>query len=314
MWEQGYCVDAISGSETNERESIDINAWNKIGPSDVMKDVYGSNQIRSFWNELFADCNNNDKICVKPLPKQTFLRLMGDSGTQEHADYYYFKKDTKIFSGNDGRSAINSLKKYKLQNNLKVQNINEIDATVMKNLIKIDNINDIIDNNNLNNKILKCHICENIYLQSSLDNKRLERLKKGGFGVSGYEIDQNNINESTWHCPSCMIECFGIYTTWISLSNLNLLKNKDSILSLCPKSHLLSLWDIPQSSNKQLCSDFKWTMPWVIANNVNVGDIILFNVKTIHASTFNLTKPKVYRVSCDTRIILADNNDNSNND
>lgn len=308
-------MDAISGSETNNRQNIDINAWNEIGPSNAMKDVYASDQIRLFWKKLFSDYHNDNEACVQPLTKQTFLRLMGDSGTQEHADYYYFKKHTKIFNGNDGRSAINLLKKYKLKNNLKVQNIDDIDENIMKNLIKIENIDDVSDKNgNLNNNILKCHICDNIYLESSLENKRLQRLKEGGFGVSGYEIDQNNIDESTWHCPSCMIECFGIYTTWISLSNLNLLKSKDSILALCPKSHLLSLWDIPQSNNKQLCSDFEWTMPWVIANNVNIGDIILFNIKTIHASTLNLTRPKIYRVSCDTRIILKDNNnDNTNN-
>eukprot|EP01084_Bolivina_argentea_P230710 389192_1 len=87
-WCEGYCIDGITGSETNERDNIDITAWQNIGPSNICQTVYNGIHIHSFWKSLFGD-----KV-TKPLLKQTFLRLMGSSGTVEHADYYYFKRDT----------------------------------------------------------------------------------------------------------------------------------------------------------------------------------------------------------------------------
>eukprot|EP01084_Bolivina_argentea_P230709 389189_1 len=87
-WAEGYCIDGITGSETNSRDNINIKAWENIGPSDICQTVYNGIHIHSFWKSLFGD-----KV-TKPLLKQTFLRLMGSSGTVEHADYYYFKRDT----------------------------------------------------------------------------------------------------------------------------------------------------------------------------------------------------------------------------
>ena len=261
-----------------------------------MKDVYCGDSLKTFWQNLFYENNINS------LVKQTFLRLMGDSGTQEHADYYYFKKDTHIFSGKDGRSAINALKQYRIKNRLPLEQLDESIARNLRcgNNNSSNNSNSNRNNRNKNEETLFCHICEKDYLKSSLDNKRLNRLRRGGFGVSG-----------EWHCPKCAIECFGIYTTWVSLSNLSV--PKDSILALCPYSHNLKEWDIPKPKDRQLCGDFNWRMPWVIPESCNPGDIIIFNIKTIHASSLNVTNPKIYRVSCDTRILLTHGNNNNNN-
>ena len=307
-WCKGYCFDANTGCETNERTNIDQHKWELIASSKVMKAVYSGAAITQFWHNLFVshqdDVNNGNNICeIAPLAKQTFIRLMGNDGTPEHADYYYFKRNTDIFSGSDGQTAVKAAKNYRICNNLPCIDIEQHDATVMKNLVRIETDN---KTNHMGAKALNCHICGNTYLQSTLQQKRLNRLKRGGFGVDGYDVDKNDKIQSTWHCPSCMIQPFGIYTTWISLSELNLLKNKDSILAICPTSHLLNEWDIPQSGDSQLCNDFNWKMKWHIPTNVGFGDVIIFNIKTIHASSPNKTLPKRYRISCDTRICLKD--------
>ena len=76
-YSDGYCVDGITGSETNERDNIDIDAWERIGPGKICRDVYNGKYIKDLWRNLFGNIN--------PLVKQTFLRLMGDDGTIEHA-------------------------------------------------------------------------------------------------------------------------------------------------------------------------------------------------------------------------------------
>ena len=80
--------------------------WEKIAPSSICKAVYNGNEIQNFWKNLFGEKS------TKPLIKQTFLRLMGSSGTIEHADYYYFKRDTHIFTGEDGLNAQKASAQY----------------------------------------------------------------------------------------------------------------------------------------------------------------------------------------------------------
>ncbi|ETO26500.1 hypothetical protein RFI_10638 [Reticulomyxa filosa] len=112
QWSSGYCIDGITGSETNERDGIDVEKWEEIGPSRTCKAVYNGADLRSFWEHLFGHA------CTRPLVKQTFLRLMGESGTMEHADYYYFKRDTHIFSGNDGQMAMKASQEYLTQHRM----------------------------------------------------------------------------------------------------------------------------------------------------------------------------------------------------
>ena len=99
----------MTGCEVNGREDIDINAWNEIGPSDVLQSIYNGKEIKSFWSNLFQPQSLN------PLIQQTFIRLIGNSGTIQHSDYYYFKKDTEIFNNKDGINAQKASQKYILQ-------------------------------------------------------------------------------------------------------------------------------------------------------------------------------------------------------
>eukprot|EP00483_Globobulimina_turgida_P011959 UN11981 len=107
--------------------------------------------------------------------------------------------------------------------------------------------------------------------------------------------------EGPWHCPLCAAAPLAIYTTWISLSQLK--APRDSILAMVPYSHLLQEWDSPQS-NSQVPGDFNWKMKWVIPKTAGYGDIVIFNIKTVHASSINKSSPRSFRCSFDTRLQL----------
>merc|ERR1711933_154430 len=115
-----------------------------------------------------------------------------------------------------------------------------------------------------------------VYRESELDDERRERLKKAKNKKSDFGM------EGGWHCPICAISPLSIYTTWISLSELK--APKDSILAVVPRSHQLIGWDMPKLDSK-LPSDFNWKLPWLIPKQVGYGDIIIFNIKTVHASS-----------------------------
>ncbi len=140
---------------------------------------------------------------------------------------------------------------------------------------------------------LCCGMCGLLCLFDDLDNERKERLqksygRKNDFGMKG-----------SWYCPKCSASPLGVYTTWMCLSELT--APQMSILAVCPKSHLLKKWDLPQT-NKQLPGDFNWKMPWEIPKSISYGDVIIFNIKTVHASSANNSSPKAFRVSLDTRM------------
>ena len=104
----GWVVDAESGGLVGGRESDDaIKGWHAIGNSRELKDVYNGASIRAFYQRLFE---NDEDYTSRPhlasqgalpyttLPSCTWLRAKGPGEvTAEHADYYYFAKNTSIF-------------------------------------------------------------------------------------------------------------------------------------------------------------------------------------------------------------------------
>merc|ERR1712228_820529 len=83
----------------------------------------------------------------------------------------------------------------------------------------------------------------------------------------------------------------------------------DSILAVVPGSHQLTGWDLPKPDS-QLPSDFNWKMEWVIPKTVGYGDVIIFNIKTVHASSLNKSSPRSFRCSFDTRLQLVPTKEN----
>ncbi len=140
----------------------------------------------------------------------------------------------------------------------------------------------------------KCSICERRFYDSQVGKERIKLLETQDFGVLG-----------GWHCPACAIHPLAVYTTWIPLSNLK--TPKDSILAVAPGTHKLKGWDMPQRK-AQVPGDFNWKLPWLIPQEIRPGDIIIFNIKTVHAASFNSSSPRCFRVSFDTRLQLGRSN------
>jgi len=114
------------------------------------------------WSNIFGKNN----LCA--LVKQSFLRLMGMSGTIEHADYYYFKRDTHIFDGEDGLNAMKAAIQYYSEHNLYDNNIFEYKKEFKEN----DNNDYHDDYDNKNNEQYECGICNKIYNYNDLDDNR----------------------------------------------------------------------------------------------------------------------------------------------
>ncbi len=140
----------------------------------------------------------------------------------------------------------------------------------------------------------RCCICECQFYDSQVGKEKTKLLETQQFGVLG-----------EWHCPLCAIRPLAVYTTWIPLSNLK--PPKDSILAVAPGTHKLTGWDMPQRK-AQVPGDFHWKLPWVIPQEIGPGDIIIFNIKTVHAASFNSSSPRCFRVSFDTRLRLGPSN------
>eukprot|EP01083_Nonionella_stella_P077415 211405_1 len=211
-WSEGYCLDAVTGCETNERANIDAGAWEEICSSAECQAVYNGPHLQSFWKSLFGAEG------TKPLVKQTFLRLMGSSGTVQHADYYYFKRDTDIFSGKDGIRAQESAKEYLTSQNMwqtELYEVNEYDDTKR---MKCD------DEEKLKETDLVCNICSEIYDVTQLDEERKNAWNRASNKDNDFGM------EGAWHCPKCAASPLSIYTTWISLSQLR--APHDSILAM----------------------------------------------------------------------------------
>lgn len=101
-----------------------------------------------------------------------------------------------------------------------------------------------------------------------------------------------------WHCHGCINLPSACFTVWIPLTEIG---EGDSRLAIIPGSHKLSGYErnrgeLPGDYTPAMESSSQWEVP----ANMQQGDIIIFDWKTIHAATSNNSGK--YRLSIDTRI------------
>lgn len=106
-------------------------------------------------------------------------------------------------------------------------------------------------------------------------------------------------DDGEWHCADCARQPNPVYTCWISLGDYH---SGNSSLCVMPKSQALTEFHDPVK-NGLLPSDYqrlvkeKWG--WQ-RGDFSMGDIIIFNVKTVHGASKNLQNN--FRFSIDTRV------------
>jgi ectoine hydroxylase-related dioxygenase (phytanoyl-CoA dioxygenase family) len=129
-------------------------------------------------------------------------------------------------------------------------------------------------------KTVICDLCDRNFHFDCL-NPTLKELPSGEF-----------------HCFDCANAAFPYWTCWIAMGDVNL---ADGRLCLIPGTHKLNGYH--NTKNELLPSEFTKAIEnkavWRAAD-LKAGDLILFNIKTVHAASKNLTHQ--YRVSCDTRV------------
>jgi hypothetical protein len=102
-----------------------------------------------------------------------------------------------------------------------------------------------------------------------------------------------------WHCHDCASQFTPFYTCWISLGEY---LDDNSTLAMMPKTQGLQEFDKPLKTNL-LPEDYndlvkqKWG--W-LRTNFGLGDIVIFNWKTVHGASKNTMEQ--FRFSFDTRV------------
>ncbi|MES1913182.1 MAG: hypothetical protein MHM6MM_005397 [Cercozoa sp. M6MM] len=286
----GYTVDARTGGIGGERDP-DFESWAKVGNTADVVAIYDGDVIHTLLDNLFGSNKDGqqeqDQACWETFPEHTWLRLKENGGaTIEHADYYYFKRDTAVFeeggttlrdSGDSvghqaGRPAVRRL-----------VNVQRKKSDVSSHCIKCADTQPT--------ELLHCGLCGLRVHDTCLPEELQQARQGGGFGQEG-----------AWHCTRCANGPLGVFTMWTCLTDLE--SHKRSMLAVCPRSHTLQGVDqVPPGTQVQRSYwQRRKELPWVIPETLSPGDVIVFNIKTVHAASFNTSKQ--FRCSFDTRFQL----------
>jgi hypothetical protein len=297
--EGGWTVDAQTGGFVFNREAESaISGWKKLGNSKAVTSVYQGQDLEQLYAALFgrkrsvlqakiqSENTSFDEASVdqidgyKMLPEVTWMRAKGKGEvTAEHVDYYYFKNNTSVFKNN-----VHPIVEWKNR---------QAKAPKICVLCKVNESKQKDDD-----ELLMCTLCNRSFHLSCLHLKKSQIV-----GVSGLYGEEKD--EGEWHCKECASQPMDVFTCWISLGDYT---SSNSSLCVLPKSHrLLNNFFAPLKGNllpgdypglQKNAALFHWQRA-----AVGLGDIILFNVKTVHGASKNTSDS--FRLSMDTRVAAS---------
>jgi hypothetical protein len=290
---EGLVVDAETGgsesfNNTKLKDST-TKEWSNIGKSAVMKNVYYGDSLKLLYQRLFENdasyttrqSQRKNALPYTALTDCTWLRAKGSGETTpEHVDYFYFANNTKIFSTSYIEKKMNSMMIGSDDEEDEEEDSSESEAEEGSHTCKLCH-----DSKHAATTVI-CDICDHGYHLSCLKPQLFEVPK-----------------EDCWNCYECRNQSFNYWTCWIPLGDLTA---NDGRLALIPESHnTYGGYTAPRKLEEELIpSEYtkqeERTAKWVIPTNIGRGDIILFNIKTIHAASQH-TGDK-FRLSIDTRI------------
>lgn len=203
---KGFVVDAESGGVVGDREpECTFADWKKIGNSNELISCYAGSDLERFCDLLFGS-NSKNKKCFDLLPSCTWMRMKGSGETTvEHADLFYFKENTNIFSTHwptkyFPKASFDHSTCHICQQSDKVG-------------IKIF-----------------CDLCKRGFHGSCLKPK-----------VTQSQLKQTH----EWFCSHCIEQPFNFYTCWINLGNCSTINEGGSSLCLVPGSHKIPGFNKP---------------------------------------------------------------------
>ncbi len=93
----GWTIDATTGGIVDKREAdSEISEWKRIGTSTAVTNIYNGSALKKFYQNIFQEDSDST---IHAFPECTWIRAKGAGElTNEHADYYYFRSKTDMFS------------------------------------------------------------------------------------------------------------------------------------------------------------------------------------------------------------------------
>lgn len=283
----GWTVDAESGGLVGGREADDsVAGWREVGTSRELTDVYNGAALHSFYQQLFEqDRSYSSRAHLKAagvpsfttLPSCTWLRAKGAGEvTAEHADYYYFRKNTDIFSRYYTPAQHCTLQQEEAKR--------ARDAALAQQSKEQRQTCQVCHDPRDAASTLLCDLCDCGYHMACLTPALTTMLPE----------------EEEFHCPSCCNNPLDYWTCWVALGDI---RGRDGRLALVAGSHRLGGYESSARAEllpAEYTSAFEAASVWQTPADIRMGDIILFNVKTVHAATRN--GGDRFRLSLDTRV------------
>ncbi len=269
---QGWCVDAESGGVVGDRDP-DVAMWREVGNSRALVDVYDGADLKQFVRSLFGKR-------ARTLPGCTWLRAKGRGElTAEHVDYFYFYKNTSIMGG---ASALYESSGTSVACRLYHRCDAGPKGTECEDCGRYQPCEGCGKANNPESMLI-CDICG------------------AGFHLGCHTPPLKAIPDSEeWHCRQCADSPVPVYTCWVPLGDLG---QEQGLLAIKEGTHTLAGYKKPVI-NGLLPREYRKNAAraaWSIPDRVAAGDIILFNLKTVHAASQNVSTE--FRLSLDTRVV-----------
>lgn len=284
----GWTVDAPSGQVMERNQSSTHEAhWQRIANSRTLRDVYQAKALHSLFQQLLSTSSvaaSSSGVGVPPsfvsLGECTWLRAKAPGGvTAEHVDYFYFYQHKHIFQQwySPCRWPTQQQAHSLLDQFMRGRGLSRAQRRACQ-VCREDAP-----------PVLVCTLCACGYhaqcVRPSLSPRRVPR--------AGQE----------WHCPTCSNHAMDFFTCWIPVGRLG---PRDGRLAVVPSSHLLTGYECPSQGQllpRAFSTPAQQRVVWHAPARMDMGDIIVFNIKTVHAATQH--HERTFRLSIDTRITRA---------
>jgi len=273
---QAHQGDVISGTEfyvSEDQAEKERKLWKTVCNGPPIEGLLKGPEVTEILEKFAEKHSEQSAVQFRSLnfhPFYTWLRIKGKKEmTIEHSDYFHFQRQTVLFTS-PSEVADDQLEFLppELKDNPEARFTDESTCERCKSTER-------------SQQMILCDECDKGYHIDCL-NPPLEEMPK-----------------DDWHCSECNPRPL-LGTVWIPLEDITVDHGTFCVL---PKSHLYPLYSKPYKDFQVPNSYWKNAkgQPWHVGA-FEAGDMVLFDLKTVHATTKNLQEK--YRLSVDTRWCL----------
>lgn len=309
--------DVISGADLYvdpEGDAVsEAEGWRNVGQHPIMQDALIGAETRGVLRALAQGATQAQSLPVERsyrpavLQPYTWLRIKSKREmTPEHADYFHFKRMTPLFnSASENKLLEEEIAAARVLLEAEKNGVappvapvagvegagvnGEGGAPVAAAAVAAPVVEEEGDE--------ECEVCHS---QADGDKMLLCEECDKGYHMYCLQPPLEAIPEGEWYCAECHPRpVFG--TAWIPLHDLTL---RNGLLTMLRGSQYLPDYD-ESIGIKQLPKSFRTHLqdaPWHLTEKMNAGDMVLFDIRTIHSTTVNLFNN--FRISADLRWCL----------